>query len=64
MKSHDGEVAGAPAVVESPASNGSDPADPSGPTEGATRRPRRRRRGGGGGGDSAGADKAAASTEG
>src|SRR6478735_8015537 len=68
VKSHDGEVAGAPAVVESPASNGSDPADPSGPTEGATRRPRRRRRGGGGagsgGGDSAGADKAPASTEG
>jgi len=67
VKSHDGEVAGAPAVVESPAGNGSDPADPSGPTEGATRRPRRRRRGGGGagsGGDSAGADKAPASTEG
>ncbi len=64
VKSHDGEVAGAPAVVESPASNGSDPGDPSGPTEGAARRPRRRRRGGGGGGDSAGADKAAASTEG
>jgi len=68
VKSHDGEVAGAPAVVESPASNGSDPADPSAPTEGATRRPRRRRRGGGGagsgGGDSAGADKAPASTEG
>ena len=62
VKSHDGEVAGAPAVVESPASNGSDPT--SAPTEGATRRPRRRRRGGGGGGDSAGADKAAASTEG
>jgi superfamily II DNA/RNA helicase len=68
VKSHDGEIAGAPAVVESPASNGSDPADPSGPTEGATRRPRRRRRGGGGagsgGGDSAGAEKAPASTEG
>ena len=65
VKSHDGEATGASAAVESAAPNGSDPADASGSAEGGSRRPRRRRRGGGGGGgESAGADKAAASTEG